>query len=250
MLRSVKSLGGMSIQALDDQIGSVSDFYFDDQLWTVRYLVVDTGYWLPGRKVLLSPATIGALLGDSKSLPVMLTKEQIKNSPEIREDLPVSRQHEIALAKHYGWPYYWSDYAAAVSVGSVAYLPPLKTNPPAEPSKSPNELNYHLRSASEVTGYSISAVDGEIGHVEDFIVEDEIWMIRYMVIDTKNWVPGRKVLISPNWISGVVWQEKQVNVELLRDVIRECPEYDPKDPVNREYEVRLYDYYGRPAYWS
>jgi hypothetical protein len=235
------------IQALDGRIGSVSDFYFDDQLWTVRYLVADTGNWLPGRKALISPATVGDLRTVDGSFPVSLTKKQIEESPEIYEDLPVSRQREIELADHFGWPYYWAGHAAVAGAVSINYPPPIGST--QESKTAPKGADPHLRSANEVIGYHIRAMDGEIGHVEDFIAEADLWTIRYMVVDTRNWIPGKKVLVSPTWIKRVSWGDKQVQVDLLRKVIEECPEYNPSEPVNREYEMRLYDYCGRPKYW-
>jgi hypothetical protein len=112
------------------------------------------------------------------------------------------------------------------------------------------ESDPHLRSTREVIGYHIQARDGEIGHVEDLIVEDEIWFIRYLVIDTRNWLPGRKVLVAPAWAEQVNWVERRVYLDLSRETVKNSPEFDPSMPVNREYEVRLYDYYGRPKYWG
>ena len=64
--------------------------------------------------------------------------------------------------------------------------------------------DVHLRSANKVTGYRIGATDGDIGHVEDFIIDDETWEIRYMVVDTQNWWPGKKVLVAPQWIGRML----------------------------------------------
>jgi hypothetical protein len=106
-----------------------------------------------------------------------------------------------------------------------------------------------LRSIQELQGYKISVLDGNIGHVEEFIADDSNWFIRYMVVDTKNWLPGRKVLIAPDWIEQVSWNDSKFYVDLPRELIKDSPEYDPAAPVNRQYEARLYDYYGRPKYW-
>jgi hypothetical protein len=108
----------------------------------------------------------------------------------------------------------------------------------------------HLRSTQEVLGYYIHASDGDLGHVEDFIVDDDNWTIRYMVVDTRNWLPGKKVLVAPEWITEVSWGESKVYVDLTQDAIKDSPEYDPTETVNRLYEERLYDFYGRPKYWS
>jgi hypothetical protein len=108
----------------------------------------------------------------------------------------------------------------------------------------------HLRSTREVIGYHIRATDGKIGHVEDFIADDESWTIHYMVVDTQTWLRGKRVLIAPAWVSKVDWVEKSVYVNLRKESVKDSPEFDPTKPINREYEVRLYDYYGRPRYWE
>jgi hypothetical protein len=236
MLRSVKNLNGFKIRATDGEIGRVDDFYFDDYLWIIRYLVADTGSWLLGRLVLLPTASLGYPKWEQRAFPVTLGKEQIENSPPIDADQPVSRQMEGEIHGYYGWPPYWSvsAYSAAREAG--------------EPRR--REGDPHLRSTNQVFGYHIQATDGEIGHIEDFIVQDETWTIRYMVVDTRNWLPGKRVLVSPMWATKLDWVEKKVHLDLRREVIEESPEFDPTVPVNREYEVRLYDYYGRPHYWT
>jgi hypothetical protein len=116
--------------------------------------------------------------------------------------------------------------------------------------KEERHSDPHLRSTREVIGYHIQARDGEIGHVDDLIVDDELWYLRYLVIDTRNWLPGRKVLVAPAWAEQVSWIERKVYIDLKRETIKNSPEFDPSMPVNREYEVQLYDYYGRPRYWG
>lgn len=245
MLRSMKELRGYKIRAKDGDIGKVVEFYFDDKGWTIRYLVADTGNWLPGRQVLIAPAAFhGQPDWKSETFPVILTKEMIKESPHISTDRPVSRQKELKLNRYYGWPIYWSLNPEGIPVGE---LPVAESGIP--PTEEP-EGDSHLRSSREVIGYHIQAKDGEIGHVDDFIVDDENWIIRYMIVDTRNWLPGKKVLVSPHWIEEVNWAEAKVHVDLTREKIKDSPEYDPAASVNREYEEILYDYYGRPKYWK
>jgi hypothetical protein len=107
-----------------------------------------------------------------------------------------------------------------------------------------------LRSANELVGYHIKAVDGEIGHVEEFILDDESWTVRYLVVDTRNWLPGKKVLVPPAWIESADCLQETVTFDLTKGQIERSPEYDPSAPVNREYENLLYDFYGRPRYWE
>ncbi len=256
MLRSLKDLQGYRLLAIDGEIGKVHDFYFDDHFWYTRYLVVSTGKWLPGRLVLISPMSLGQPEWETKDLPVDLTKEQIENSPPIEKAKPISRQMEMQLAKYYQWPMYWTGNGA-----TMPSMPPIEMDKGAKEAektkeqkqKERNDYEPNLRSAREVIDYEIEALDGEIGHVEDFVVEDDTWVFRYMVIDTRKWLHflpgGRKVLVSPEWIERVDWGESKVVVDLTQENIKNSPEFDPKEPINREYEVKLYDFYGRPKYW-
>jgi hypothetical protein len=245
MLRSLNDLRKYSIRAKDGNLGTVHDFFFDDHEWIVRYLVVDTGNWLPGRKVLISPASIGTAHWSSRRLDLDLTQGQVKDSPPLAVDEPVSRQLETQLAQYYAWPVYWEPHALGPVPVYAKATAKTQGDAPEAPSGDP-----HLRSVKEVTRYRIAAKDGEVGHVEDFITEDETWTIRYIVVDTRNWLPGKKVLVAPTWIEAVDWRDGKVFVVLSRETIKGSPEYDPSVPVNREYEARLYDYYGRPVYWE
>jgi hypothetical protein len=199
-------------------------------------MVADTGNWLSDRSVLLSTTTLGAPDWEARVFPVRLTMEQVEKSPPISADEPVSRQMEVDLHGYYSWPPYWN---------AAAYVAAAQANADKKRRGDP-----HLRSTREVIGYHIHATDEQIGHVDDFIVEDEAWVMRYMVVDTRNWLPGKKVLVAPQWTASVDWVGRQVNVDLDKETIEKGPEFDPSLPVNREYEVRLYDYYGRPHYWK
>ncbi len=250
MLHSLKSIKGYVLGASDGEIGAVYDFFFDDQSWTVRYLVADTGKWLPGRLVLISPVSVESTDWSLGLVKTNLSCEQIENSPSMDEDQPVSRQHEIELRRYYGWPAYWAATPYPVTFPSAP--------PPGAPSTPPEEAGQqekrpadpHLRSVREVRNYYVKAPDGEIGHMEDFIAEEADWIIRYLVVDTRNWWPGKKVLVNPEWIERVEWSKRAVYTEVLRETIKDAPEYDPFQPINREYEVKLYDFYGRPKYWT
>lgn len=253
VLRSTNDLRGYTIHATDGDIGKIDQFLFDDETWTIRYLVVNTGNWLQERLVLISPLSLGQPNWERQTLDVNLTREQVKNSPDIATDQPVSRQQEIELFRHYNYPIYWGGtglWGASMYPTYPGYATPVV------PEEDPNRAGEtepgdpHLRGTKEVTGYHIRARDGEIGHVEDFVIDDTSWAIRYMVVDTRNWFPGKKVLVSPRWIEAVSWAERIVAVDLTRDAIKQSPEYDPSTLLNREYETRLYRHYGRSAYWE
>jgi hypothetical protein len=249
MLRSLKALHGYTVLASDGEVGKVHDFCFHDDTWATRYLVVATGHWLSGRKVLLTTRALGRPNWADLSFPVALTREQVEQSPEIDTDKPVSRQHEVALHQHYGWPFYWlepgfGDWPPFVPVA------PIPTSLGTPPAASKANTDLHLRSIKAVTGYHIHARNGAVGHVEDFIVDDTLWVIRYLVAHTGRFLPAKKVLLAPEWLGEIRYAERQVNVTLTREAILNCPEFYPGAGVNREYEERVYDYYGRPTYWE
>ena len=249
MLRTMKSLRGYRLVGMDDAIGKVAEFYFDDHAWEVRYLVADLGTWLPGRRVLLAPQAVGRPDWEGKLLPVSLTRAQIEASPPIEADEPVSRQREHDLHAYFGWAPYWAgDVPLAHPTG--APTPEEAAAEAAVATATTGSGDPHLRSSREVIGYDIEASDDSIGHVEDFVIECDSWAIRYMVVDTRTWLPGRKILVAPTWIDDVDWADRFVRVSLTRSQVEGSPEFDPKAPVNREYEARLYDYYGRQKYWG
>ena len=249
MQYSVKDLKGYAIGATDGDIGKLDDFYFDDESWTIRYLVAETGNWLMNRKVLISPFAIGKADLSKKRLNVTLTKKQVEESPSIDTDKPVSRQHEASYLDYYGYPYYWiGPYLwGPITYPRLSGVAQKRNEEVRALRKEANDL--HLRSVSKVTGHHIEATDGHIGHAEDFIIDGETWEIRYMVVDTQNWWPGKKVLVAPLWVSRVSWSDSTVYVDLSREMIKNGPEYHPK-ALNRKYEETLYDYYKRPKYWD
>ena len=248
MLRNGTRLEGYELQARDGAIGHVRDLYFDDHHWSLRYFVVDAGSWLVSRQVLISPLAVHSPQWNEKRLPVDLSKEQIKNSPGIDTDRPVSRQHEMSLSDYYGWPYYWADPTFA-GIGMTTPIPVAAadgTQAAAQAAVEDDAGDPHLRSLNHVRGHHIVARDGEIGHVDDLLLDDATWQVRYLVIDTRNWWPGKKVLISPLWITGFGWSDAKVYVDLSRQAVQGSPEYDPQRPVDTGYAARLHDYYGRP----
>ena len=247
MLSTVSHLKGTGIAATDGDIGSVDDLYFDDLTWTIRYLVVDTGIWLPGRQVLISPRSVRSTPNTDR-IPVALTMEQVKNSPSIDAEKPVERQYEEEYSQYYGYPYYWTG---PYRWGATPYPGegPL-SEARAASAMPPSGGNPSIRSVRNVTGYYIAAADGDIGHVEDFLVDDREWAIRYMIVDTRNWWPGKKVIISPEWINRVSWPDSRVYVDMSRQGVKTAPEYDPDRPLEREYETRLFGHHKRRTYWD
>ena len=247
MLYTAKSLKGFRLQATDGELGSVQEFYFDDTHWAVRYLIADTGTWLSGRQVLISPYALGAVDVRARSIAVQLTKKKIEGSPSLGSDLPVSQQFEGDYNAYFGWPIYWGG---PFMWGANPYLSRgLQASLQGGPTHKP--WNPHLRSSRHLTGHVISAKDGEIGHVADFIVDDGTWAVRYLVIDTHAWWPGKKVLIAPRWIESINWDHGgTMNIDLKRDAIRMSPEYTEDGLLGRNHEAALHKHYGRKEYWA
>ncbi|MDQ3347872.1 MAG: PRC-barrel domain-containing protein, partial [Acidobacteriota bacterium] len=247
MLRNTNDLIGCTIRASDGDIGSVTTFFFDDERWAVRYVVVDTGKWLPGRKVLISPVSVRDANWLDRALEVALTRAQVKGSPDIDTQRPVSRQHESQYAAYYGYPSYWGGaglWGAGAYPGSLAGAHMAAEIADAQARRTERPEDSHLRSVDVVKGYHIHATDGEIGHVEHFLIDDATWAIQYIVVDTSNWWGGRRVLVAPSWIRDVSWSTSTVSVNMTRDAIRNSPEYDPLREVSRLYEEGLYSHYG------
>lgn len=251
MLRNVKNLRGYVIRAIDGTVGKVDDFYFDDKDWGIRHLVVDTGSWLSGRKVLISPVAVGHAGWMARRLPVALTRAQVERSQDIDTRKPVSRQHEAQYAGYYGHPIYWGGaglwgmgaYPGSLTVQGRVEQDLRDHGNPATPE------DCHLRSSNAVVGYHIRATDGDIGHLEDLLVDDDTWAIRYLVVNTSNWWGGHRVLVSPGWITDVSWPESSVFVDLTRQAVKDAPRYESAAVVDRQVEQALYDHYDRPGYW-
>jgi sporulation protein YlmC with PRC-barrel domain len=249
MLRSIKELLGYELMATDGEIGKVDDFLFSDDDWFIRYLVGDTGPWIFGRKVLIATDSLIQPVWDSKTFPVNLTREEVKNSPDTNLAKPVSRIHEEQLRSYYNWPVYWG--ATHAVPGGPVYMPPNLFNQKKEKREAAPEEQSNLRSSSALLDYRVHATDGETGEVSDFIVDDETWQVRYVVTDTSGKLEQEKeVLIALEWINSIVVDTRNIYIDLTREAIRFSPEFDPTIPVNRQYEEVLYDYHGKPKFWQ
>ena len=245
MLVKAKTLQGYKLDSLDGEIGKVKEFYFDDRHWAIRYLILETGGWLTGRQVLISPYALVAVNKEEQNIAIDLTKKQIEDSPALYSDKPVSREFEEEYYGYFGLPPYWGG---PYMWGSSPYIMRGAANR-KEPYRTEKALDPHLRSTHDVRGHHVHAADGGIGHVDDFIIDDEIWAIRYLIIDTKNWWPGKKVLVSPRWIERISWSESKLFTNLSRESIKQAPEYSEDALLTRDYETGLHRHYDRPGYW-
>jgi hypothetical protein len=247
MLRNVSEIINYRLLAEDGEIGRCKDFLYDDEKWTIRYMVADTRKWLPGRKVLISPASLGKPDWCTDRFQVKLTRREIAASPPLDENAPVSRQYEIIFNEYYRTSPYW---AGASEWGTQPTSSMLQAEAEQLATKFESLEEKHLRSVKEVTGYHIQATDSQIGHVEDFMIDDEKWALRYVVVNTRNWLPGRMVLVSPQWIATANWGEKKLRVDLSTDSVKESPAYDSLEKIDRDYECALHEHYGRHGYWE
>jgi hypothetical protein len=255
MLRVGSVLQGYSIEATDGGIGSVSDFLFDDSTWKIRWLVVDAGTWLTGRKVLVHPSALGTPDDARLQFPVKLTRQQVKDSPDVFRDQPVSRQMERNLYGYYGWDPLWGG--SLFGMGSNAIAQPLVPRPffgdgtlmeSAEVGMHPEEGDPHLRSMASIAGYHMHATDGVIGHVETLLIDDATWSVRYLIVDTRNWWFGNSVLVSPYAVKEIDWSINQIRLDVTRDQVKSSPPWQPAETVNEEYEKRLHAHYQWPGY--
>ncbi|MCF7861313.1 hypothetical protein K9M79_03620 [Candidatus Woesearchaeota archaeon] len=221
MLRHAKDMIGFELDAIDEQFGKVKDFFFDDVIWAVRYLVADTQKWLPGREVLISPTSLDRADEHNEKLRVELTKDKIKDSPPILSDRPVSRQDEIILTKYFGWTNWWENLTKEV-----------KGDP-------------NLRSIKEVISYGVNSLDGQVGKIIDIVIDDADWTVRYMIVESE----GKKVLLALDWITEINEKENKILVNLMSDTVRDAPVYDPERPINRIIETEVFDHYQKKYYW-
>jgi hypothetical protein len=242
MLQSVKRLFEDKLGASDGEIGHVKDFYFDDGNWAVRYVVADTGSWMPWRLVLISPHAIGSLYQGGRVLIVNLTRKQIEDSPPIEKHKPVSRQYEEEYHRYYGWPFYWQGG----SLWGMSGFPILEQrSKPFSGEQAPKAsarregADAHLRSAKALIGYGVQAQNEAVGHVTDFLLDDTSWAIQNLVIDAGHWLSFKSVLIAPSQTDRISCDESKLFVNLTKEAILHAPAYDPASFGAAEHDPRI-----------
>lgn len=266
MLRSLNQIEHYRISATDGDIGHVRDFYFDDESWVVRYLVVDTGSWLTGRSVLISPIAIGRADWTDRHLPVALSKDQVRNSPDIDTQRPVSRQMETGYLQYYGYQSYWGGsglwWGGIYPNTGYGYGGSGAEWLPREPGRAmtatyardsatrPVGDDVHLRSCKAVTGYHIHANDGDIGHVDGFLFDEDTWAIQFLVVNTSNWWVGHHVLVAPEWIEHIDWADASVMLGVSRAEVQSAPPYVAGASIDRADEPSVFAHYGRQGFWK
>ncbi len=247
-LRSISSLSDFVVFSGKTEIGTVDEFLFDDEVWAIRYVSVNAGDWLSGRKILLSPVVLEEPDWELPKLTLTLENSRLREIPSLESNAPVSRFHQIGLYRHYGWLPYWVE-------GEYYDKPPHPSKVISGQSpEQEKEADPHLFGTKEMVEYRVEALNGDAGHVDDFIMDEDDWVIHYLVVALEDPVPedesGKLVLISTEWIRKAVKEEGSIYADLDKERIRNSPAYDPAILINREYELELYDHYGRPRYWD
>ena len=225
MMHLAHKVTGATVKGTDGEIGTLEDFYFEEDRWTIRYLLVDTGKWFSGKRVLISPMSVRDGWGKT-GIHLGLTKDQVWNSPEIKDGEPLSPTGESQLIAYYGYPDYWG---AASVWGNFDSPAALVDAPPAETKAATRTIDpeaRHLRSIKKSTGYHLHARNGEIGHVDDFLIGEESWRIRYLLVDTSNWIGGRSVIVSPETVERVDRENELLHVAVEREAIKQAPEIE------------------------
>ena len=217
-LRRILDVTNLKLQALDGEVGGVQELYIDSRTWSVRYLVVETGGWFLGREVLIAPVAVSGIDDGERIMRLNLTKTQIEQAPPVDKAKPPTREYEEAYYRHFNWSPYWQPGAATLGSSLPYPAAPSLNLDAALLSESPG--HPHLRSSRDMTGCGIHTQDGEIGHVEDLVIDDGEWLVRYMEVDTRNWLPGKKVLVQTGRIDRVHWARRMVTVALTRHTIR------------------------------
>jgi sporulation protein YlmC with PRC-barrel domain len=235
MKRSLKSLSLYSLGAIDGEIGKIKELYLDDESWNIRYWVVDTGDWLPKKKVLIAVQSLLDPDWDNDIFETNLTLDQIKNSPDIDTDKPVSRQQEVKLNEHFSWQNYWF----------LSSTDKVKAALPTEAYANNTAGNPHLRSSDALIGYQIQTSDGPIGHLNDFIIDTDSWSISDLVVDMGTWLSSNKVLLPVHTVGGINWFRKDINLALEMQEIKKAHPYDPNSAVNEVGDGTFLDFYGR-----
>jgi len=261
MLYKLNELNGFSIHAADGNIGSVKDFYIDEKQWVVRYFIVETGSWLESQKVLLSPISIKHLDLEERIVTVSIDREQVKHSPPIDTHKPISQHYEVDYLSHFGYALYWGNTGLWGAYETPGMIATGSANPSHTRSDDPKDTDTcaaarctqsdcHLHSCNDIIDYHIQALDGEIGHLQGMLVDEETWAVRYFIVNTSNWWLGHQVLVAPAWIKSVDWAESKILVDMTQQQIKDAPTFDPNVPFSRQKELGIHIHYGRTGYWE
>jgi len=210
----MNSLVGDRIIAEDGAAGTALDFTVNCVNWHISELVTSVGSWWRSYEVRIPRVSLQRPVGATGMLPVSLTKKQIKESPTTGDSGAFQREMKNDLL------------AVGVPVPELSTPQPIRWN--------------------TIVAYRAHVLDGPVGTLRDLILDDENWHIRYLVVELALEGTSHQTLVSSDWVSSIHPDKSSVSLNLsIRELIG-SPEYDPKVPVNRDIEGKLYDYYGQP----
>ena len=263
MLFAVSGLMDCAVEASDGEVGVVKDFLFDDKTWKIRWMVVEAGHWLPGRRrVFIHPSAIAPLALPPKSnipmmsspatlkLTVNLTRDEIGAGPHAHEDQPVTKDMESLLYDYYGSDPYWgaSHFGGVGLPDTESEIVEDAARRNADAQIPPLDGGDHLHSVAEFKGYYVHALDGDIGHIENLLADDSNWEIRYLVIATRNWWPGKIVQLAPYAVKDIDWFGEHINMNVTREQVKSAPAWDPLALADEVSEGDLHRHFGWPGY--
>ncbi|WP_141734063.1 hypothetical protein [Oligoflexus tunisiensis] len=263
MLYSTHAITKVKLRASDGAYGDIKDVYFDDISWVIRYFVVDIGTWRADRLVLISPEALTHYSEDDKAFHTKLTRQQIADSPPSDSEKTVSRQHEERLSQYYGWSPYWTTPLGAYPWPGIYSYPPYGEEsagrdrwqndslPPTVGKElqaridQDKDQDVHLRSFNEVRKYGLRATDGDLGILEDLLIEPESWRVTHVIADARRWWPGGEVVIDRGLVQNIDWYDQKIEVAMTRDEVKNAPPYDRDQGITESYQMALSHYYRR-----
>ncbi len=241
MLRTARTLKNYKLECIDGELGKAKEFHFDTQCWIVRYLIAETGSWLAGRKILISPHAMDSIRREDQHIFIDLNKNQIKDAPLLYNNHPISREFEEENCRYYDWPIYWHSQ----SFGEQQ--PRLRNRNYDQWNECKHDnivCDIRLRSTLEINDFHIQTLDNDIGHIEDFIIDDAAWVIRYLIVSIRSGWPEYRVLIPPQWINRISDTEGKVFVSFNRESFDQMQEYTEESLLNLNYETELCSNYN------
>lgn len=211
---TTETLSGFRVMAAEEEVGRVHDCFFDESTWHIRYIVVRTGSWLLGRDVIIVPSHVRVLSLEDEQIATDLTKDELKNSPDVDTEKPISRRREIEYLSYYGMPMYW---------GSMPGIPPTGAPAPTEqaPEDRDDEPSY-LRSAREITGYALQSQEGSAGTIKDVVFSPETWAVSHLLVRTGGWFSGKEIAVATTWVEEIDWSRAIVQVDMPNDRLRDA----------------------------
>jgi hypothetical protein len=256
MLWGLKSLKKCSVVASDGKLGNFDNAFFERDRWVVPLISIKTGPWLLGRSVLLAPDFVRRIQTRNHRMQIDISKREILRHKTVDQETAISRRKDEDVRNYYGWPLFWGYVP-----GPDLYYPVTGIHQfqfpgvAAEFTPEPKDVVLHtptgqLKDGEEILGFKVQAIDGEIGYVQDLMIDLEKWKVSYLVVETGSWFYHDRVAISTQWVRDILDLDIQLEVDLMRDTIERSPTpLDESKPWTHAQEQKLYDYYARAKHW-